>query len=701
MIDALPGDIFRRGQVLNNTYEIEGVLGRGGTGEVYRARNQISGRIVAIKALNSQFSGNDAYVDLMKREEQMRDIQSDAVVRYTECSRSDQGQVFLVMDFIDGPSVHDAMMERRMEPRTLMVVAHRVAEGLVAAHKRGIVHRDLSPDNVILRDGNPERTTIIDFGIAKDTAAGARTIVGNDFAGKYEYAAPEQLEGRAETRSDFYALGALLLAAFRGQIPFAGATPGEMVRRKQNPLDTEGVPEPLKALINWLSAPKLADRPASAEAVVARLEALLRPDTQGKRPAGGPAVAGRRSALPLVLATVLIAALGVAAYFGGLLGRFMTTPLPTAAPYVFAAQTATATGPAALSGNAPDAETAAQLTSAFNSATGASTEPEALTLATGMPSESWPEAIAALLPKLAGVQDWTVALSDRAAQISALAPDASAREKVSADLSNWASQNGFGLTLKLATGPRELSVETVAAGLKTLADCGTLATDRLAGESYALGDAIRVTGNVAQDATSAKIAAQLAEIAGDRTLDVATTTLNADLCAVRKVLPDVPDDALSIWMGNGDTGQANPTGVYHVGQNPLVEVQAPATLTEGSLWVAVVDNTGKVFNVLPNINLEEHDLIDSGIVENGVRRIRVLNSIDDFKKDNRLLAMQVSDGNFGKSEIVAILSRNDLFRIRRPRDESIASFAEALAAIQKEEPGNIIGLASRLLDSRP
>ena len=288
MIDALPGDIFHRGQILNNTYEIEGVLGRGGTGEVYRAKNQISGRIVAIKALNAQFSGQDGYIELMKREEQMRDIRDDAVVRYTECSRSDQGHVFLVMDYIAGPSIADEMLRRRLEPRELMIIAHRVAEGLVAAHGQGIVHRDLSPDNIILRDGSPEKATIIDFGIAKDTGAGARTIVGNDFAGKYEYAAPEQMEGKAEPRIDLYALGALLLAAWKGQVPFAGMTPGEMIRRKQERLDTAGVPEPLKGLIDWLSDPALPQRAPSAAAVVEQVGKALK----------GPAVDRGRTAPP-------------------------------------------------------------------------------------------------------------------------------------------------------------------------------------------------------------------------------------------------------------------------------------------------------------------------------------------------------------------------------------------------------------------
>jgi hypothetical protein len=122
MIDPLPSDIFRAGQILNNTYEIEGILGRGGTGEVYRARNKITGRVVAIKALNSQFSGNADYLELMKREEEMRNILHDAVVRYTDCSLTDDGHVFLVMDFIDGPSLNDLMLSGRVDARDLLIV---------------------------------------------------------------------------------------------------------------------------------------------------------------------------------------------------------------------------------------------------------------------------------------------------------------------------------------------------------------------------------------------------------------------------------------------------------------------------------------------------------------------------------------------------------------------------------------------------
>ncbi|HHI69873.1 MAG TPA: serine/threonine protein kinase, partial [Rhodobacteraceae bacterium] len=333
MIDPMPSDIFQRGQILNNTYEIEGILGRGGTGEVYRARNQIVGRVVAIKALNARFSGKADYIELMKREEQMRNIISDSVVRYSECSRTDDGHVFLVMDYIDGPSLNDLMLERRVDEKDLLIIAHRVAEGLVTTHANGIVHRDLSPDNIILRDGKPEKAVIIDFGIAKDTATGARTIVGNEFAGKYEYAAPEQLDGKSDARSDIYSLGALLLAAYRGEVPFPGNTPGEIVRRKQMELDTNGVPEPLKGLIDWMAAPDINARPGSARELLERIEGELKPVQSRQSRSKTKHKNKGKGVFRWTAALLILAAMLAGAYYGGLLDGFLKEPIPVASPY--------------------------------------------------------------------------------------------------------------------------------------------------------------------------------------------------------------------------------------------------------------------------------------------------------------------------------------------------------------------------------
>jgi eukaryotic-like serine/threonine-protein kinase len=705
MIERLPGDIFRQGQVLNHTYEIEGVLGRGGTGEVYRARNQISGRVVAIKALNSQFSGNDDYIELMRREEQMRDVLNDAVVRYTECSRTEQGHVFLVMDFIDGPSMNDVMMRRRMDPRELMIIAHRVAEGLVAAHARGIVHRDLSPDNVVLRDGAPEKAVIIDFGIAKDTAAGARTIVGNEFAGKYEYAAPEQLEGRAEKRSDLYSLGATLLAAFRGQVPFGGSTPGEIVRRKQVKLDTEGVPEPLKGLIDWLSAPALAERPASAEAVVARLTQALQPVSgRGKRqpatPPAGTATRSRGGGGTMALLFVLLLGLaGAGAWTAGLFDDLTEPELPLASPYRLTASFGP--GGAALSGNAPDADAALRLRQAFGTASGTTPAATALALAQGLPDDRWVDNVAAAFGTVNGLAEWSVEVTDNTITLTGLSENRTIAEDRQKAMSDWSAQSGLKATIDIAVGPRELAASAVQDILAPFATCGPLTPDKGPENSYALGDTIVVTGAMLDIESRDKLQAALDDTVGDRTTRIDATILNADLCAVRMVLPPLASDDLTIWLGDGATGQVNLSGIYHPGENPIVEVLAPADLSGLSLWVVVVDNTGKVFNLLPNVYHAEHDVEDVGSVIDGQRRIRVLHSIAEVKADNTLFGTLVNEENFGKSEVIAFLSKTSLFGIRRPKDESVASFAEALAAIVREEPGNIVSIATRVIDARP
>jgi eukaryotic-like serine/threonine-protein kinase len=703
MIDRLPGDIFRQGQVLNHTYEIEGVLGRGGTGEVYRARNQISGRIVAIKALNAQFSGNDDYIELMKREEQMRDVLNDAVVRYTECSRSDQGHVFLVMDYIDGPSMNDVMMRRRMEPRELMIIAHRVAEGLVAAHARGIVHRDLSPDNVVLRDGAPEKATIIDFGIAKDTTAGARTIVGNEFAGKYEYAAPEQLEGRAERRSDLYSLGATLLAAYRGQVPFGGSTPGEIVRRKQSKLDTEGVPEPLKGLVDWLSAPALTDRPASAEAVVTRLNQALQPVSgRGQRQTlppveTAPKAKGRGGSVLLLLA-LLLGLGGAGAWYAGLLDPYLN-PVPVASPYRLSASF----GPdgSTLSGNAPNVEAAQRLGLAFTAATGVTPPDNALPLAQGVPDDRWVDSVAALFELLQGLPEWSITVTDNAVKLDGLASTQDQLDQKRAAIQDWAKRTGMTIDIGFKTGPRKLPVQAVLDVLAPFALCGPLTPDKGPLQIYELGDTITVTG--AMDSVEARDALQpvLEAAVGDRTVRIDATILNADLCAVRKVLPPVGSGDAVIWLGDGTTGAVNLSGIYHAGETPVVEVLVPAELTGLSLWVLVVDNTNQVFSLLPNEKQAEHDIQDIGTIVDGVRRVRVLHNLEDIKAKRGQYMIRVDSSNFGKNEIIAILSKTSLFGTRLPEKLSVGGLADELKTEIARNPGNIVSIATRVIDARP
>ncbi len=702
MTDPLPGDIFQVGQVLNNTYEIEGILGRGGTGEVYRARNQISDRIVALKALNAQFSGNEDYLELMKREEQMRNIIHDAVVRYSDNSRTDQGHVFLVMDFVDGPSMNDLLERGGMEPRDLLIIAHRVAEGLAVTHRNHIVHRDLSPDNIILRNGDPEQAVIIDFGIAKDNSVGAKTIVGNEFAGKYEYAAPEQMEGKAEARSDLYSLGALLLAGFRGQIPFQGTTPGEIVRRKDKPLDSDGVPEPLRGLIDWLAAPALEDRPRDADEVVDRLNQILktkraRSPSRKREPTSAE---GRGRALKWIGGLVLIGAVGAGIFFSDVLRDVFTKPLQVVEPYTLSASLAPS-GDVTLEGYAPDEETRLTLRDAFAGAAGAAPGPDAIELADGMPRPDWAEAVEALIEELGQLEDWSLDITNDAASVEGLAKDIATRDAMRDVLDQTAGAVGLTLQHSLVAGPRLLETTVLEQALRGLQTCGPLQRSPAEGDGYPLGANITITGQVAAQEDAQAIEDALKQIIGDRALRVDTVTLNPDLCAVRSTLPGTTSGALSIWLGYGDTNEANLSGIYNAGDIPVAEVHVPATVTNGSLWVMVVDNTNRVFHVLPHQNRLEHDLADIGETSDGIRRVRVLHSAEEWREDNTRFATRIGTGSYGKSEVIAIHSDKPLFGIRRPRDESIASIVDALNEVVAAGEIKIYAIASRLIDARP
>ena len=703
MIDPLPSDQFRVGDVLNNTYEIEGVLGRGGTGEVYRGRNQVTGRVLAIKVLSAQFSGNADFIELMKREEEMRSISNDAVVRYTECSRAEGGQVFLVMDFVDGPSLGDLMIAERLDPHDLLIVAHRVAEGLVATHARGIVHRDLSPDNIILRDGRPEAATIIDFGIAKDTAAGARTLVGNQFAGKYEYAAPEQVEGRAEARSDLYGLGATLLAAWRGETPFAGATPGEIVRRKTAPLDLSGVPEPLAGLIGWLAAPEPSDRPADASAALARIGELLgparggpaRPDSRAEVGAGGR----RRRWWPALVAAAAVAA-AAAAYLGGLLDPLLPPALPVAEPYSLTAS-AGPDGGGTLVADAPDEAAGRALADAYAAAAGAPPTAPAIRLARGMPTQDWAGQAAALMRAFEGLEAWALALQDLSLQANGVAPDARQSEVIAGRIEEAAATAGMSATVSIRAGPLRLPAAAVAAALKDLANCGPLSQSPPESGIYGIDDTVRVTGAVAVGTDEQALRSRLAVVVGDRPLEFEPSRFDAPICTVRRALPEVEPGAMSIWLGNGATGSPNLGGVFRTGENPVAEVQVPVDGLEGYLWVMVVESSGVAFNLLPSEDQPENRLSELGVVEGGVRRIRVLWSRSEIVENPGRLGFEIDSENYGKSEILAILTRTRVFPARRPPKESAESIAEDLTRAFAEDGGEAIAVATRIIDARP
>jgi len=718
MSGSRPGDIFQPGDLLNNTYRIESILGRGGTSEVYKARSEISGRVIAVKALRAEYARNEDFLVLMTREEEIRDIRHDAVVRYYDTQRMPDGVVYLAMDFVDGTRLDKAASKGGLSASDLMVIGKRVAEGLVVAHGHNIVHRDLSPDNIILRNDRPDDPVIIDFGIAKDTNPGAQTIVGNEFAGKYAYAAPEQLSGNTDARSDIYSLGALLLATFRGRKPDLGSSPMEMLTKKGEPLDLEGVPEPLKSIIARMSDPDPDKRFASAGEVVAAFadpssiasgaapdmldeDPGIDPDAtivvapprkesaagappgraskaQGKAPAAGE----RKSSGMLVpiLGVVVVAGLGAGAYFSGVLDGLMGPSYPMAEPFAMVVERGQ-NGLTNATGNVPSPEVQTALNAQMAALGGTAT----LTLATGNIPEVWGESLLDMIDSAAGLEEFRIAIEDTRADVFGLAATQGDIEAVSAALRQSAAP-AFDMSLEMVLGPRFLPADFVRPILLSHADCGPLSLNPASPRGYGLEDEIVVFGRLATDQTRVSLISDLRSLAGDRPVRIETDMLNPALCEIDTVLPaSAGPGGFELLFGFGDRDDGNPSAIYTVGENPVIDLALPPDVEDGYLRVSIVDVKGVVFHLLPNLFRPENSV--AALREeapDGI--IRLSYGLEEAAGQNRL-AFTVDDSVLGKNQILVMHTDAPLFDELRPTTESATSYAEAL--VEARNAGNI------------
>ena len=164
------------GTRLNDTYEIDAHVASGGMGEVYRGHNIETGEPVAIKAVLPELARDEAIFALFKKEATVLGrLRHDTIVRYYSFSRDPAlGVPYLAMEFVEGIALSERIAQRPLGPREAAVLFTRVAAGLAVAHQAGVIHRDLSPDNIILSNGDVRHPRIIDFGIARSAAAGRR-----------------------------------------------------------------------------------------------------------------------------------------------------------------------------------------------------------------------------------------------------------------------------------------------------------------------------------------------------------------------------------------------------------------------------------------------------------------------------------------------------------------------------------------------
>ncbi len=214
-------------EVLGERYQLQDPIGRGGMATIYRGRDMRMERIVAIKVLREVYSTDPKFVTRFQREAKAASaLQHPNIVQVYDYGQS-QGSYFIVMELIEGADLRRYLRSRGvLAVDRAIIIAHDVALGLGAAHRRGIVHRDVKPQNVLVgRDGSIKLT---DFGIAsvyKDINAERLTTTGMTL-GTVQYYAPEQAQGEiVSPAADVYALGIVMYEMLTGRTPFDGDTP--------------------------------------------------------------------------------------------------------------------------------------------------------------------------------------------------------------------------------------------------------------------------------------------------------------------------------------------------------------------------------------------------------------------------------------------------------------------------------------------
>jgi serine/threonine protein kinase len=214
------------GDIVGEKYELEGLLGRGGMGAVYRARHRITDRTVALKWLLEDDASRRAR--FLREAKAMGRLSHPNVIGILDVG-DHQGAIFLVMDYLEGKSLREVIEGRTFTPKEAVGLLMPALSGVAAAHQAGILHRDLKPENLFAlldEDGHPYDVKVLDFGVAKPVSSDAMSSASlthtGVLVGTPRYMAPEQLGDEAEldARCDVYALGIILYELLMGKVPY-------------------------------------------------------------------------------------------------------------------------------------------------------------------------------------------------------------------------------------------------------------------------------------------------------------------------------------------------------------------------------------------------------------------------------------------------------------------------------------------------
>jgi len=265
-------------------YTVVRLIGQGGMGRVYLARDEKLRRDVAIKVLDPSKARDPAATRRFLREGRAAAAVDHPHVMTIHHVGEEQGRPYIVMQRLVGRTLkHARQAAGRLPLPEVLRIGREIAEGLAAAHRQGLVHRDIKPDNVFLQEPHGQ-VRIIDFGLAWAGAdAGLDVTVDGSIVGTPAYMSPERVEGGTlDAKSDLFGLGVILYELLAGRLPFEGTSLVSMLAAIARGMPPElkavapDVPEPVARLVMRLIAHDKAARPADATAVAAELAALER-----------------------------------------------------------------------------------------------------------------------------------------------------------------------------------------------------------------------------------------------------------------------------------------------------------------------------------------------------------------------------------------------------------------------------------------
>ena len=264
--------------VLGNRYEIIRKIGDGGMAFVYEAKDRLLNRTVAVKVLRPEFVDDDEFLGKFKREaEAVASLSHQNIVNVYDVGE-DSRVHYIVMEFIDGQNLKEIIKnEGTLDEYTALDITKQIAMALSAAHRKGIVHRDIKPHNILI--SNEDRIVkVADFGIAKAVSNSTMTNIGS-IIGSVHYFSPEQAKGKFVTsNADLYSLGIVLYEMLIGKVPFRGDSPISIALQHINDEieftadEKVNIPQSVRTIIKKLTEKSAVNRYQSAEELIEDIE---------------------------------------------------------------------------------------------------------------------------------------------------------------------------------------------------------------------------------------------------------------------------------------------------------------------------------------------------------------------------------------------------------------------------------------------